>query len=90
MDTEKPIAAVPMYKASLIQPAHTAKKRELSTQPTCALVSQGTFLDCQPTWLQRMIAVEDARCEARIPENRPVRKLANNFVRRNDPDHLEK
>lgn len=74
METEKPIAAVPMYKASLIQPAHNAKKRELSTQPT---------------WLQRMIAVEDTRCERRIPEKRPVRKLAN-FVRRNDPDHLEK
>ena len=44
---------------------------------------------CQPTWLQRMIAVEDARCERRIPEKRPVRKLAN-FVRRNDPDPLEK
>ena len=90
METEKPIAAVPMYKASLIQPAHNAKKRELSTQPTWVLVSQGNFLDLlKPTWLQRMIAVEDARCERRIPEKRPVRKLAN-FVRRNDPDHLEK
>ena len=34
VDTEKPMAAVPMYKASLSQPAHEAKKRELSTQPT--------------------------------------------------------
>ena len=89
METENPIAAVPMYKASLIQPAHNAKKRELSTQPTWFWFLKEVFLICQPTWLQRMIAVEDARCERRIPEKRPVRKLAN-FVRRNDPDHLEK
>ena len=54
METEKPIEAVPMYKASLIQPAHNAKKKELSTQPTLVLVSQGNFLD-----LPTNLAAED-------------------------------
>ena len=34
VETEKPMAAVPRYKASLSQPAQDAKKRELNTQPT--------------------------------------------------------
>ena len=34
VETEKPMAAVPKYKASRSQPAQEAKNRELSTQPT--------------------------------------------------------
>ena len=89
VEREKPMAAVPRYKASRSQLAHDAKKRELSTQPTYKIQFVIKKIGKAPTWLQRIMVVVDKKFESRIPENRPVRKLAF-YVKKYDRSHLEK
>lgn len=49
VEREKPMAAVPRYKASRSQPAHDAKKRELSTQPTYKIQGCHKKMEQEPT-----------------------------------------